>query len=84
MYQQDCYTPVKLQQKVFTNMMLHFCRRGRENAGWRSGNQVYNSCVFNFNESLKCLDVTNVITNDAVLNVRFFSANKVVKIQLLC
>ena len=51
-YQQDCSTPVKLQQKVFTDMMLHFCRRGRENPGWRAGNQVYNSCVYNFNMSL--------------------------------
>ena len=30
-YQQDCSTPVKLQQKVFMDIMLHFCRRGREN-----------------------------------------------------
>ena len=30
-YLQDCSTPVKLQHKVFMDIMLHFCRRGREN-----------------------------------------------------
>ena len=30
-YQQDHSSPVKLQQKVFTDIMFHFCRRGREN-----------------------------------------------------
>ena len=30
-YQQDCSTPIKLQQKVFMDVMLHFCRRVREN-----------------------------------------------------
>ena len=30
-YQQDHSSPVKLQQKVFTDIMFHFCRQGREN-----------------------------------------------------
>ena len=31
MYQQDCSTPLKLQRKIFMDVMFHFCRRGREN-----------------------------------------------------
>ena len=30
-YMQNCSSPIRLQQKVFLDVMFHFCRRGHEN-----------------------------------------------------
>ena len=50
-YQQDYSTPIKLQQKVFTDVMFHFCRRGRENlreirADWFTFNRDENNLEY--------------------------------------